>query len=287
MSTCRHIESNTRVDAIETAHEGISAVTRLLKVPPKERDSTLALDKLHSVWCDSTIRARPLLYAQVLASLGQAHRIDGKYDLAIKFYNQVLRVSVVAEEECPQARLEMLGRGGLILAYLSVGDGETALRECELYIAAAEGLADQEAIGRGLGNVGCSHQVLCEWTQAIAVHRKRRKMAQALGDRAAEGRAMGNIGVCHLMMGKPKQAELHFRERLKIAEAVGDEEGVASAYHNLGALAVEVQQQQRRREMAVQNSNHPERTVMLPSNRRGSEASSQASSLVAIEIEEG
>ena len=81
-------------------------------------------------------------------------------------------------------------------------------------------------------------------------------------DHAAEGRAMGNIGVCHLMIGKPKQAELHLRERLKIAEAVADEEGISSEYRNLGTLAVEVLQQQRRREMAVQNSSHTERTVM-------------------------
>ncbi len=72
-------------------------------------------------------------------------------------------------------------------------------------------LVDRAAQGRACGNLGNTHYLLGNFTQAIRFHQERLNIAREFGDKAAERRAHSNLGNAHIFLGEFETAAEHYK----------------------------------------------------------------------------
>lgn len=85
-----------------------------------------------------------------------------------------------------------------------------------------------------LSGLGSLHDVLGEYSDAIALHQQALTLAKAMETVAAQGSALGALGNAYLSMGEHERAIAHYQQSLKIARAENEMASVGIALGNLG-----------------------------------------------------
>ncbi|KAH9400479.1 G-protein-signaling modulator 2 [Tyrophagus putrescentiae] len=95
-------------------------------------------------------------------------------------------------------------------------------------------LGDRSAQGRTYGNLGNTHYLLGNFTQAVRYHEERLKIAIEFNDKAAERRAQCNLGNAHIFLGEFEKAVENYKQTLILGEELKDQVIEAQACYSLG-----------------------------------------------------
>jgi len=109
-----------------------------------------------------------------------------------------------------------------------------SIRWREAALAATSQLADREAEGRHLGNLGLAYQVLGEYRRAIEYHEQYLTTARGIGNRRGEGQVLGNLGLAYHSLGEHRRAIEYHEHSLTIKRLTGERQGEANSLGNLG-----------------------------------------------------
>ncbi|XP_052789279.1 G-protein-signaling modulator 2-like [Mya arenaria] len=188
--------------------------------------------------------------AKASGNLGNTLKVLGKFDEAIVCCLRHLDLSRELKDRIGEARAlynlgnvyhakgKHTGRSG------NQDPGEFPFEVKECLIKAAEyyeanlnivqELGDRAAQGRACGNLGNTHYLLGNFSQAIIYHQERLAIAREFGDKAAERRAYSNLGNAHIFLGEFEVAAEHYRKTLQIAKQLCDKALEAQACYSLG-----------------------------------------------------
>ncbi|XP_055897002.1 G-protein-signaling modulator 2-like isoform X1 [Biomphalaria glabrata] len=188
--------------------------------------------------------------AKASGNLGNTLKVIGRFDEAIVCCIRHLEISREIEDKVGEARaLYNLGnvyhaKGKHLGRHGNQDPGEFApeVKEClqkavQYYVENLElvkSLSDRSAEGRACGNLGNTHYLLGNFSDAIMFHEKRLSIAKEYGDKAAERRAYTNLGNAHIFLGDFELAADYYKRSLQIAKQLGDRALEAQACYSLG-----------------------------------------------------
>nr|CAG4636141.1 EOG090X05CB [Eubosmina coregoni] len=188
--------------------------------------------------------------AKASGNLGNTLKVMGRFDEAVLCCKRHLDISRELTDKVGEGRaLYNLGNvfhaKGKHLGRLGQQDpGEfpedvrnclqTAVNYYEENLELMRELTDRAAQGRACGNLGNTHYLLGNFTQAIRFHQERLNIAREFGDKAAERRAHSNLGNAHIFLGEFETAAEHYKKTLLLAQDLGDRAVEAQACYSLG-----------------------------------------------------
>lgn len=174
--------------------------------------------------------------ALVLDQSGVIARRRGLYRLALRFYDQALRIG--KSSKCPEwLRMQIRSHRAVALEYLDRG-GE-ALREHRRVAAYEKRTGDLRGLAKSLNNIGIVHMNQHQWKPAIAALEQSCALKRDLGDHRGLGQSLHNLGKLHFLRGAYATAENAFLESLRIRLGRGrDKHGAAQSYVALAHVAL-------------------------------------------------
>ncbi|XP_071528691.1 G-protein-signaling modulator 2 isoform X1 [Panulirus ornatus] len=188
--------------------------------------------------------------AKASGNLGNTLKVMGKFKEAICCCERHLSISQELQDKVGEGRAlynlgnvyhaqgKHLGRIGPQEPGGFSDEVKHCLQKAVEYYAAnlrlMEELNDRSAQGRACGNLGNTHYLLGNFTQAISYHNERLAIAKEFGDKAAERRAHSNLGNAHIFLGEFETAAEHYKKTLQLAQELGDRAVEAQACYSLG-----------------------------------------------------
>ncbi|XP_041368975.1 G-protein-signaling modulator 2-like isoform X2 [Gigantopelta aegis] len=202
--------------------------------------------------CDYCTRALSDKMGEAKASgnLGNTLKVLCKFDEAIACCVRHLDLSREMADKIGEARAlynlgnvyhakgKHIGRTG----HQDPGEFPPEVKDClqkaaqyyEENLKIVRNLGDRAAQGRACGNLGNTHYLLGNFSQAILYHEERLAIAKEFGDKAAERRAYTNLGNAHIFLGEFEVAADQYKKSLQIAKQLEDQALEAQACYSLG-----------------------------------------------------
>jgi CHAT domain-containing protein len=153
--------------------------------------------------------------AQVLQNIGLVEYELGRISMAIPLYQQSL--DLISREQNPQARAFVLGNSAL--ANWAAGNEDTALRQYGDSLTLAQTIQDVAAQTVALNGIASVYNTLGDWTRALAYYRQALSLTSPTVQprtRTASLRAIGNL---LRQQGHADEALKMHREALSLASA--------------------------------------------------------------------
>ncbi|XP_018084472.1 G-protein-signaling modulator 1 isoform X2 [Xenopus laevis] len=188
--------------------------------------------------------------AKASGNLCNTLKILGQYDEAIACCQRHLDISLEQGDRVGEARAlynagNVFHARGKQLSWnmpqipgdLSEEVKETLEKATEYYqrnLALVKELGDRAAQGRAYGNLGNTHYLLGNFSEAIAFHKERLAIAKEFGDKAAERRAYSNLGNAHIFLGKFDVSAEYYKRTLQLSRQLKDQAVEAQACYSLG-----------------------------------------------------
>ncbi|XP_055653419.1 G-protein-signaling modulator 1 isoform X3 [Falco peregrinus] len=188
--------------------------------------------------------------AKASGNLGNTLKILGQFDEAVVCCQRHLDISQEQGDKVGEARaLYNIGNvyhaKGKHLSWNMAQDPgyvpqevkETLQKASEYYernLSLVKELGDRAAQGRAYGNLGNTHYLLGNFSEAIAFHKERLAIAKEFGDKAAERRAYSNLGNAHIFLGKFDISAEYYKKTLQLSRQLKDQAVEAQACYSLG-----------------------------------------------------
>ncbi|XP_052037833.1 G-protein-signaling modulator 1 isoform X1 [Apodemus sylvaticus] len=188
--------------------------------------------------------------AKASGNLGNTLKVLGRFDEAIVCCQRHLDIAQEQGDKVGEARaLYNIGnvyhaKGKQLSWNASQDPGhlppdvrETLHRASEFYernLSLVKELGDRAAQGRAYGNLGNTHYLLGNFTEATTFHKERLAIAKEFGDKAAERRAYSNLGNAHIFLGRFDVAAEHYKKTLQLSRQLRDQAVEAQACYSLG-----------------------------------------------------
>nr|CAG4640828.1 EOG090X05CB [Eulimnadia texana] len=188
--------------------------------------------------------------AKASGNLGNTLKVMGRFDEAVLCCKRHLDISRELADKVGEGRalynlgnvFHAKGKHLARLGHQDPGDFPEDVRHClqtavnyyEENLTLMRNLGDRAAQGRACGNLGNTHYLLGNFTQAIRYHQERLNIALEFGDKAAERRAHSNLGNAHIFLGEFETAADHYKKTLLLAQELGDRAVEAQACYSLG-----------------------------------------------------
>nr|CAG4651790.1 EOG090X05CB [Triops cancriformis] len=188
--------------------------------------------------------------AKASGNLGNTLKVMGRFDEAVICCKRHLDISRELGDKVGEGRaLYNLGnvyhaKGKHIgrLGNYDPGEFCSDVRDClqtavtyyEENLALMRELNDRSGQGRSCGNLGNTHYLLGNFSQAIRYHEERLTIAKEFGDLPALRRAHSNMGNAHIFLGGFETAADHYKKTLLLAQEIGDRAVEAQACYSLG-----------------------------------------------------
>ncbi|XP_005408568.1 PREDICTED: G-protein-signaling modulator 1 isoform X3 [Chinchilla lanigera] len=188
--------------------------------------------------------------AKASGNLGNTLKVLGRFDEAVVCCQRHLDIAQEQGDKVGEARaLYNIGNvhhaKGKQLCWNSAQDPghlppevrETLCRASEFYernLCLVKELGDRAAQGRAYGNLGNTHYLLGNFTEATTFHKERLAIAKEFGDKAAERRAYSNLGNAHIFLGCFDVAAEYYKKTLQLSRQLRDQAVEAQACYSLG-----------------------------------------------------
>lgn len=174
--------------------------------------------------------------ALVLDQSGVIARRRGHYRLALRFYDQALKIA--RPSECPEWLLmQIRSHRAVALEYLD--RRAEALREHRHVAEYEKRTGDLRGLAKSLNNMAIVHMNRHQWKPAIAALEQSCALKRDLGDHRGVGQSLHNLGKLYFLRGDYATAEKTFLESLRIRLGRGrDEHGAAQSYVALAQIAL-------------------------------------------------
>ncbi len=194
-------------------NEQVKIYTKLLAICPKTEQ-----------------RADRARKAAICGNLGNAYCDLDKYEQAIKYHQQDLKIV----QEIKDRTGESTALGNLGTDYQALGQHLKAINYYQQQRKIAEEIEDSEEEGRALNNLGAVYYELGDYKEAIRYHKKRLKIALKIHDHKGQANALGNLGNAWCAFGKYAEAIDYHRQALTISKQISYKLGEGSDLVNLG-----------------------------------------------------
>jgi tetratricopeptide (TPR) repeat protein len=233
----RAFELGTRVFQHATKHRASPRVlvARAVVLEKYGTDLRAAADTARKARTASK-RAPADIRALVLDQSGVIARRRGHYRLALRFYDQALKIA--RPSKCPEWLLmQIRSHRAVALEYL--GRRTEALREHRRVAEYEKRTGDLRGLAKSLNNIGIVHMNQHQWKAAIAALEQSCALKHDLGDHRGVGQSLHNLGKLHFLRGDYASAEKTFLESLRVRLGRGrDEHGAAQSYVALAHVAL-------------------------------------------------
>ncbi|XP_029467870.1 G-protein-signaling modulator 1 [Rhinatrema bivittatum] len=188
--------------------------------------------------------------AKASGNLGNTLKILGQFDEAIVCCQRHLDISQEQGDKVGEARAlyntgNVYHAKGKQLSWSLAnvpGDLPHEVRETlqkatnfyERNLSLVKELGDRAAQGRAYGNLGNTHYLIGNFSEAITFHNERLAIAKEFGDKAAERRAYSNLGNAHIFQGKFDVSAEYYKKTLQLSRQLKDQAVEAQACYSLG-----------------------------------------------------
>ncbi|XP_069465668.1 G-protein-signaling modulator 1 isoform X2 [Ambystoma mexicanum] len=188
--------------------------------------------------------------AKASGNLGNTLKILGQFDEAIVCCQRHLDISQEQGDKVGEARAfyntgnvyhakgkQMSWSMAHIPGDLPEEVKRTLQKATEFYeknLSLVKELGDRAAQGRAYGNLGNTHYLLGNFSEAISFHKERLSIAKEFGDRAAERRAYSNLGNAYIFLGKFDMSAEYYKKTLHLSKHLKDPAVEAQACYSLG-----------------------------------------------------
>ncbi|KAM5185348.1 G-protein-signaling modulator 1 isoform 3-T3 [Callospermophilus lateralis] len=188
--------------------------------------------------------------AKASGNLGNTLKVLGRFDEAVVCCQRHLDIAQEQGDKVGEARaLYNMGnvyhaKGKQLCCSAAQDPGhlppdvrETLRRASAFYernLSLVKELGDRAAQGRAYGNLGNTHYLLGNFTEATTFHKERLAIAKEFGDKAAERRAYSNLGNAHIFLGRFDVAAEYYKKTLQLSRQLRDQAVEAQACYSLG-----------------------------------------------------
>jgi len=171
-----------------------------------------------------------------LLNLGSIYRALGSFQRAIEFHEDALALARKTGDRQTEGRF--FNNMGDV--YEASGDLLKAVDYYERGLAAARGRGDRSGEAVSLEKLGASYTALGRTQQAVKLHDQALAIAREMADQRLEGHVLCRLADCRLAEGQGQPARGLCEEALKIAWAIGDLPGQAQAMGSLARASLEL-----------------------------------------------
>jgi len=155
--------------------------------------------------------------ANNLANIAAAYcNFSGKYDEAIKYFNQSLTIY----QELDSLFGKACSLSGLGMAYRAKGKYKEALERYQQALDIVQEIGTRAWEANYLANLGMTCNLLRQYPQAIEYEQKAVAIAREISDRQGEGFALNELGFAWLNYGYVTQAENALRDAMEVKESL-------------------------------------------------------------------
>ncbi len=169
---------------------------------------------------------------QALNSLGSVYRQRGRWDEAIRLFEDSLSIRrALGDRHGEGTTLGNLGN-----AHYQRGHRDEATRSYEASLDIMRALGDRHREALILGGLGSVYRQQGRWDEAVHLFTQSLAICQELGDRHGESLALGKLGNAYFERGRWDEATRYYESSLRIARALGDRHGEDQTLGNLGAI---------------------------------------------------
>ena len=200
-------------------------------------DAAATLNIAHKLAQDPESR-NPDTEARVLNNLGLLQFFLGRYDEAISYWTQSVKVS----EPLSNPALSNKAKGSIGVALRARGRVQDARAALEEALDLARRGNDVRAVIYWLGNLAGVYADLGSYEKSIEYYRQAITMARDAKDFQGQGRFTHGLGVTYLKQKKLKDAHASFDEALAIAKTSQDPTLEWNAYHGLALVSRDLRQ---------------------------------------------
>ncbi|KAM6183643.1 G-protein-signaling modulator 1 [Erethizon dorsatum] len=188
--------------------------------------------------------------AKASGNLGNTLKVLGRFDEAVVCCQRHLDIAQEQGDKVGEARAlynignvyhakgkQLCWNSAQEPGHLPPGVRETLCRASEFYernLCLVKELGDRAAQGRAYGNLGNTHYLLGNFTEATTFHKERLAIAKEFGDKAAERRAYSNLGNAHIFLGRFDVAAEYYKKTLQLSRQLRDQAVEAQACYSLG-----------------------------------------------------
>ncbi|MEQ9671167.1 tetratricopeptide repeat protein [Coleofasciculus sp. G2-EDA-02] len=155
--------------------------------------------------------------ANNLANIAAAYcNFSGKYDEAIKYFNQSLTIY----QELDSLFGKACSLSGLGMVYRAKGKYKEALERYQQALNIAQEIGTRAWEANYLANLGMTCNLLRQYPQAIEYEQQAVTIAREISDRRGEGFALNELGFALLNSGHLTKAENKLRDAMEVRESL-------------------------------------------------------------------
>ena len=176
--------------------------------------------------------ATGVVKAAALHHLGIIHQDQGRYEEAVKMYQESLKIK---EEQGNKSGIALTG-WGLGMIYAERGKYDKAIENYEKSLEIFEDLDEKKNIAGILHQLGVIHHTQGRYEEAEKLYQESLKINEELGDKSGIASTLHQLGMIHQDQDRYEEAEKMYQESLKLNEELGDKSGIAISLHQLGII---------------------------------------------------
>jgi len=172
------------------------------------------------------------LKAKALCDIGEANDIKGNFNLAIKFYQQSLKISQELNDKINIA----ICFKNIGYLYDELGNFNVALDHYLKALKIFEVIDYKKGIAACYNDIGNINAYQENNDIALSYYLKSLKIKEEIGDKKGIALCNGNIGAIYTLVHRYDLAIKYYLKSLKTSEELGDKHEMAICYDNLGEL---------------------------------------------------
>ncbi|HOU12812.1 MAG TPA: tetratricopeptide repeat protein [Anaerolineae bacterium] len=161
----------------------------------------------------------PRLQVQNLGRLGRIAHSIGRFNRAIEYHQQALRIIEDAGLDDNVEKCKHLGYLGT--NYHFQGQAGKAIDYYQRALALARSVHDRGFESIWLGYLGYAYRIIGELDQSVTCLERALQIARVIGDRREEQRHLGNLGSTYYDLGETEKALTYYRDAVAIAQELG------------------------------------------------------------------
>jgi tetratricopeptide (TPR) repeat protein len=149
----------------------------------------------------------------------------------------ILETALRAARRLADRQAEGVHLGNLGSAYLVLDEARRAIEYYEQQLIIVREIGHRRGEGHALGNLGLAYADLGEARRAIEYYQQAQAIFDELGDKRSRGNSLGNLGLAYDDLGDSRRAIEFYEQQLVIVREIGDRRGEGNALANMGLLA--------------------------------------------------
>ena len=188
--------------------------------------------------CESVCKSHGLhdekLESELLMSFGDLYRLQGKFDIALEKYRNIIELSDVEPRLLAETYKDL---GDIYKSRVEFSEGIEALNHAlEIY----REIGDRLEISHTMNNMGNMYFINSEYDLALERYRGALEIQETLGATKDVASTLSNMGAAWFVKGSHDIAIQHFERSIELKKELNDQPEIARTYNNMAAAFQEM-----------------------------------------------